>query len=251
MRIDEIVREANNHKDSYTEKDAADFFKKNNFGHWPNERGEIDIKADNGEIKLTIGRNIIGSDQDLTPSGKVWLIRKFFEDTHSTALTDFKSVEQYKSKSKKIKKQELANPQEFHNRIVKRMSDSYTKFVRSGDTRLAFVERKRVNSDGSIIYGYDINILDNDKTSKYALMLPGLKTIINVFEEYKGKIVRSPITVDGRMFEAMEDWERAEYIAMTHIDIFDYENVTYNQLNASFLLTEAIDVSSQARFFNI
>lgn len=249
MRLDEVLRTANNSSEEYTEKDVVDLFKRKNYGHWPSESGEVVIETDNGNIVLTIGRKMVGSNRILNPQGKAWLINKFFEGFSPEALKDIKSLEEYQPRNRRISPSEKSNPQKFHNRVVKRMSQSKTQFVKSGNTRLAFVERKRLNNDESVLYSYDINILDCDKTSKYALMLPGLKPYIQVFEEYKGEIVKSTISVDGRTFGDMEPWERAEYIAMTHIDIFNFQKVSKEYLNAAFLLTESYD-PDQIQFFN-
>lgn len=249
MRVEEIVAEANRYTGDFSEKDVVDFFKRKNVGHWPSERGEVVVNSDNGEIILTIGRKMVGSNRDLTAAGKIWLLDNFFNNFKPQALKDLEEIDHHKKL--KPKPYEMPSVSHFHDRIVKRMSRSYTQFVKSGPNRLAFVERQRYNPDNSVLYAYDLNILDYDKTSKYALVLPSLNPTIKVFEEYKNKIVQSSIEVDGRVFEEMKPWERAEYIAMTHIDIFDYHNVSKDYLDAALLLTEALDVDSGVKFQNI
>lgn len=242
MRMDELVKLANSQetKNSYTEKDALDFFKKSNLGHWPSEKGELELVTKNGKIILSIGKNMIGASHDLTPAGKMFLIKEFFKNHTPQAQADLEKLDDYKIKN--ISEKETIHPKDFHNRIIQRLSSEHTQFIKSGPERIAFIERKRINSDNSLLYSYDLNTLDKDKTSKFALVLPGLKTLVYSFEEYKNKIVRSVYSVEGRYFEDLEPWERAEYIAMTPLNIFNYQNVGQKQLDAAFLMTALYNV---------
>lgn len=233
MQIHELLSVANGIKGDVSEKDVVDYFKINNFGHWPSESSEIVLNAEGGNIILSSSQGSMKANHEITPAGKKWLLGHFFEQSASQSLTDVKSLDLQIS-------DDTPTIEEFHSHLVRRMS-GLSKFIRTGRTRLAFVERKRRNLDSSKLYSYDIINLDKDMLSKHALMVPGAETVVYVFEEYKKRIVQSRLKVNGRFFEGLEGWERAEYIAMTPVDIFDVQPVTRSYLQDVFSLTGTAD----------
>lgn len=243
MQIQELLTTANSIEDNVSERDVVDYFKGNNFGHWPSESSMATFNAEGGSIVLSSEQGTIKSNHDITPAGKKWLLGHFFKQAVPQSMLDLKNLDINLSN-------DTPTIEEFHERIVKRMS-GISKFIKTGSTLLGFTERKRTNLDGSKLYSYDIVNMDKDLASKHALMVPAAETVIYVFEEYKKKIVRSRIKVNGRFFEGIEAWERAEYIAMTPVDIFDVKPISRSYLQEVFSLTEAADEITNDKMNNI
>lgn len=233
MQIHDLVSTANKNDENVSEKDVIDYFKGNNFGHWPSEKSEIALNAEDGSIILSSQPGEMVTSHTLTPAGKKWLLSHFFKQSTSQSVEYFEEINY-------LRNNDVPTVKDFHQRLVQRMA-GLSKFIRTGNTRLAFVERKRVNLDGSKLYSYDIINMDKDLKSKHAIMIPSTKPLMYVFEEYKKKIVRSRLEVNGRYFEGIEPWERAEYIAMTPVDIFDVQPVSRSYIQDVFALTETAD----------
>ena len=217
MQISELLSAANSIEENVSEKEVVEFYKRNNFGYWPSELSKATLRTETGNVVLSAQQGMIEANHDITPAGKKWLLNHFFTQSKAQTITE-----------------------EFHDRIVARMS-GISKFIRTGQTVLAFSERKRTNLDGSKLYSYDIVNMDENSLSKHAIMVPSSKTVIYVFEQYKNEIVKSDLVVNGRFFEGLEPWERAEYIAMTPVDIFTVEPVSRVFLKDVFSLTEIAD----------
>lgn len=230
MQICDLLNDANSIKENVSERDVVDYFKNNNFGFWPSEARKATLTTEDGEVVFSSKSGAIEVNHDITPAGKKWLLGYFFTQSKSQSIVDMKSL-------KMDSDNEAPTIEEFHGRIVKRLS-GISKFIRTGTTLLAFAERKRINLDGSKLYSYDIVNMDKNLVSKHALMVPAADTVIYVFEPYKKEIVKSQIKVNGRFFEGLEPWERAEYIAMTPVDIFEVEPVSRLSLHDVFSLTE-------------
>lgn len=231
MQISELLSAANSIEENVSEKEVVEFYKRNNFGYWPSELSKATLRTETGNVVLSAQQGMIEANHDITPAGKKWLLNHFFTQSKAQTITDMKNLK---------KGDDKPTSEEFHDRIVVRMS-GISKFIRTGQTVLAFSERKRTNLDGSKLYSYDIVNMDENSLSKHAIMVPSSKTVIYVFEQYKNEIVKSDLVVNGRFFEGLEPWERAEYIAMTPVDIFTVEPVSRVFLKDVFSLTEIAD----------
>lgn len=240
VKMKEIVEIANNSTKNvgnlnYTESDVVDFFKRSNVGHWPSEKGQLSINMEDGILEFSVLNKKIETNYPLTPKGKIWILGHFFEHLKPQAMQDIDTItSDFDGKH--------ATAANFRAKITKRLSGK-SQFVKENNSRIAFTERKRNNFDDSVLYTYDIMNVDDDGSYKLAILLPGLTTVIYIYEQFNGKVIRYKTVTDGRTLEDMKSWERAAYISTMSPKsaIEKTKTMTDNELEAAFLLSEVED----------
>lgn len=234
MNVKDIVKMANSMPGDYSEKEVLDFFKVANIGHWPSEKGNLEINMENGKIVFNITDKKIDSGvHNLTPAGKIWLLGHFFEHFKPQAWLDVTTVTDDSFKGG------FASSKKFKEKITERLAGK-ARFIKDNDSRFAFVERVRENSDGSLVYSYDTTNLDKDDSYKFILMIPGKKTFVYIYEQSDDYVSLSFDSVSNKDLEKMEPWERAYYLSnLNRVSTFgnNGKKVKAQALEAAFLLT--------------
>lgn len=232
MIIKDVLKLANSMPGNYTEKDVLDFFQTANIGHWPSEKGNLNISMEDGTIVFNVSNKGVKSvNHYTTPAGRIWLLGHFFENFQTQSWVDVNTVIDDKSF-----KGTLAKSSEFKEKVTERLTGK-SRFMKDNDSRLAFVERIRNNSDGSILYSYDVANLDRDGSYKFILMVPGKKTFIYIYEQSDSGVSLAVESVIKKDLEDMTAGERAYFFANIQTKNFVSKNIKKQTLEAAFLLT--------------
>lgn len=240
MVIEEVIKLANSMPGKYSEKEVAEFFHTANVGHWPSENGSLEINMQDGKIVFEVDEKKVDcKNRQLTPSGKIWLLGHFFENFKPQALVDVEIINDINDNVMKGLKKISAK--DFKNKITERLSGK-SNFIKDPNSRFAFVERVRNNSDGSMVYSYDMTNLDKDDSYKFVLMVPGKRILLYVFEQVGSRVQLAVTTISKRDFEKLRPWQRAYFISNLKFKSKDIinENVNSTQLDAAMLLTADI-----------
>ena len=242
MKKDELVALANAAPGEYSDRDVADFFRRRNLGHWPSEQGTLKLTVDDGQIVLNIGPSEVSNDVGLTSTGMLWVMGRFFEQFTSQAVYDIELITGDDEDCSN--NHEPASTTVFKNVMTKRMSGLSKIIAGDNNNWYAFVERSRVNTDGSCVLSIKTANLDaSDGGHRLSLILPGMYPLLHIYEIQKNNVVRYDMKGHANDFDGREAWERAAYVSGLKTSN-PPKIVSRNELTAVFALT------TTARFNN-